>query len=157
MWEDMLYEKEEEMRQKTIDENAEMLSYMRMMRQITEKMSTISIKGKGKVIQFFNSQIDELEWSAGIAPRYTYVLNYPTDFGSIVKPSFVDKEFNTIQEVVDFITEFIKSDAVLFDKEEYKYPTTSFIESEFEWYGRVVIDVSEGEVPSFRLTRKRIY
>ena len=153
MWEDILYEKEE----KIINEDVEMLSYMRMMRQITDKMSTISIKGKAKVIQFFNSQIDELEWRAGIPPRYTYKLNYPTDFSSIMKPSFAEKEFNTIQEVVDFITNSIKYDMILFNKEHYKFPTTSLIESEFEWYGHVVIDVSEGEVPPYSLTRKRIY
>ena len=139
---------EEEKHHKKMSEDAEMLSYMRMMRQITEKMSTTSIKGKAEVIRFFNLKIDDLEWRAGIAPRYSYILNYPT---------FADKEFKTIEEVVDFITEFIKSDPILFDKEEYKYPTTSFIESEFEWYGHAVIDVDEDNVPPFRLTRRRIY
>ena len=158
--------KEEQMRQKMIEEATHNLEYLKTLRHFAEKTSCPSIKVKADMMRYFNTKILDLETDVLGKPRYSYNLHYPTDIGFAPNgrpPVFGDKKFSSIAEISKFISEYIKSEDMMFDKENYNLPTASYIQMMLDESGKCVIDVNdedededEEKVPMFTVTCTRI-
>ena len=159
-------EAEEKNRQKMMEEATHKLAYLKTVRDLADKAPSPSIKAKAEIMKYFNTQILDLETDVMGKPRYSYNLHYPTDIGFAPNgrpPVFGDKKFASIAEVSKFISEYIKSEDMMFDKEAYNIPTTKFIESMLGYSDKVDLDVNdedededEEKVPLFTLTCQRI-
>jgi hypothetical protein len=154
---------QEAKRQKMIEEASHELPYMKTLREIAEKTPCGSEKAKTEMLAYFNTKIQDLETDVLGKPRYSYTLNYPIDFGreaNGVKPEFAYKTFKSVEEVSKFINEHVKSDDLIFDKEEYKIPDGTWIAMMLEEKTVIEIDINKEEddddddeaVPPFRLS-----
>ena len=158
--------KEEEMRQKMIEEATHNLEYLKTLRYLAEKTSCPSIKVKADMMRYFNTKILDLETDVLGKPRYSYNLHYPTDIGFAPNgrpPVFANKKFSSPAEMSKFISEYIKGDDMMFDKENYNLPTASYIEMMLDDSDKFTIDINdededetEEKVPPFTVTCTRI-
>ena len=158
--------KEEDMRQKMIEEATHNLEYLKTLRHFAEKTSCPSIKVKADMMRYFNTKILDLETDVLGKPRYSFNLHYPTDIGFAPNgrpPVFGDKKFSSVAEISKFITEYIKSEDMMFDKENYNLPTASYIAMMLDESDKCDIDVNdedededEEKVPPFTVTCTRI-
>jgi hypothetical protein len=163
---DMIAAKEEEKRQKMMEEATHKLAYLKMVRDLADKTPSPSIKAKAEVMRHFNTQILDLETDVMGKPRYSYNLHYPTDIGFAPNgrpPVFGDKKFSSIAEISKFISEYIKGDDMMFDKENYNLPTASYIANMLDESDKCDIDVNdededetEEKAPPFTVTCTRI-
>jgi hypothetical protein len=163
---------EEVARDKMMEESSHTLEYLKTLRYLAEKTSCGSDKVKAKMISYFNTQIRELETDVLGKPRYSYNLHYPTDVGFAPNgrlPVFGDKMFTSIAELSKFISEYVKEDDMMFDKEKYNIPTTKMLESMFQDNDKksnstpLEIDINDEEededeekVPMFTVSRMRV-
>ena len=164
----MMVAKEEENRQKMMTEATNKLAYLKMVRDLADKTPCPSIKAKADVMRYFNTQILDLETDVLGKPRYSFNLHYPTDIGFAPNgrpPVFADKKFSSVDEISKFISEYIKSEDMMFDKESYNRLTTtaSYIQMMLEESNKCVIDINdedededEEKVPPFTVTCTRI-
>ena len=162
----MMEEAEEKNRQKMMEEATHKLAYLKMVRDLADKTPCPSIKAKAGVMRYFNTQILDLETDVMGKPRYSFNLHYPTDIGFAPNgrpPVFADKKFSSIAEISKFISEYIKGDDMMFDKENYNLPTVFYIEMMLDESDKCVIDVNdedededEEKVPPFTVTCTRI-
>jgi hypothetical protein len=140
--------------------------YLQKIRKYVKKTEPMFEETKDELMAFLDAKIRDLEVDALGSPRYSYNLHYPTDIGFAPNgrpPVFADKKFTSAEEVSKFISEYIKGDDMMFDKDAYNFPSTSFIEEMLEKSNKVDIDVNdedededEEKVPSFTVTRTRI-
>lgn len=163
-----LLAKEAVSREKMMEEATHKLAYLKMMRDLADKTPCPSIKAKADVMRYFNTQILDLETDVMGKPRYSFNLHYPTDIGFAPNgrlPVFADKKFSSVDEISKFITEYIKSEDMMFDKESYNRITTtaSYIQMLLEVSDKVDIDINdedededEEKVPPFTVTRMRL-
>ena len=162
----MIAAKEDEKRQKMMEEATHKLAYLKIVRDLADKTPSSSIKAKAEVMRYFNTQILDLETDVMGKPRYSFNLHYPTDIGFAPNgrpPVFTDKKFNSIAEISKFIGEYIKSEDMMFDKENYNLPTASYIAMMLDGSDKCVIDINdedededEEKVPPFTVTCTRI-
>ena len=158
--------KEEDMRQKMIEEATHNLEYLKTLRHFAEKTSCPSIKVKADMMRYFNTKILDLETDVLGKPRYSFNLHYPTDIGFAPNgrpPVFGDKKFSSVAEISKFISQYIKSEDMMFDKENYNLPTASYIAMMLDESDKCDIDINdedededEEKVPPFTVTRMRI-
>jgi hypothetical protein len=142
--------------------------YLQTIRDYVKTTKPMFEETKDELMAFLNAKIQDLEVDALGSPRYSYNLHYPTDIGFAPngrQPVFANKKFSSVDEVSQFIRDYIKSDEMMFDKETYNRltTTTSYIEMMLENSNKLEIDIndededeSEEKVPSFTLTRTRI-
>ena len=162
----MMEEVEEKNRQKMMEEATHNLEYLKTLRHFAEKTSCPSIKVKADMMRYFNTKILDLETDVLGKPRYSFNLHYPTDIGFAPNgrpPVFGDKKFSSVAEISKFISQYIKSEDMMFDKENYNLPTVFYIEDMLLESGKCVIDVNdedededEEKVPPFTVTCTRI-
>jgi hypothetical protein len=151
---------QEARRQKMIEEATHSLAYLKTLREFAEKTSCGSDKVKTEMMTYFNEKIQDLETDLLGKPRYSYILNYPIDFGreaNGVKPEFANKTFKSVEEVSKFIHEHVKSDDLIFDKEEYYIPSREWIAMMLEEKTVIEIDINKDDdedemVPPFTLS-----
>jgi len=127
--------KEEVSREKMMEESSHKLAYLKKVRDLAEKTSCGSDKVKSEMMSYFNTQIRELETDVLGKPRYSYNLHYPTDVGFAANgrpPVFGDKNFTSVAELSKFISEYVKENDLMFDKDTYNIPTTKMLESMFQ-------------------------
>ena len=158
--------KEEDMRQKMIEEATHNLEYLKTLRHFAEKTSCPSIKVKADMMRYFNTKILDLETDVLGKPRYSFNLHYPTDIGFAPNgrpPVFGDKKFSSVAEISKFISQYIKSEDMMFDKENYNLPTASYIAMMLDESDKCDIDINdedededEEKVPPFTVTCTRI-
>jgi len=153
------------MRQIMIEEATHKLAYLKTLRELAEKTPCGSDKVKTEMMTYFNTEIRDLETDVLGKPRYSYTLNYPIDFGreaNGVKPEFANKTFKSVEEVSKFIHEHVKSDDLIFDKEEYKIPSGGWIAIMLDDSRIIEIDINheyvdeDEKVPPFTLSFTRI-
>jgi hypothetical protein len=168
----MLAAKEDAAREKMMEMSTHKLAYLKSVRDLAEKTSCGSDKVKSEMISYFNTQIRELETDVLGKPRYVYNLHYPTDVGFAPNgrlPVFGDKKFSSIAEVSKFISEYVKENVMMFDKDTYNIPTTDMLESMFQDNDKksnsvaLEIDINDEDededlekVPLFTLSRTRV-
>ena len=162
----MIAAKEEEKRQKMMEEATHKLAYLKMVRDLADKTPSSSIKAKADVMRYFNTQIIDLETDVMGKPRYSFNLHYPTDIGFAPNrrpPVFADKKFSSVAEISKFISEYIKSEDTMFDKESYNLPTASYIAMMLDESDKCDININdedededEEKVPPFTVTYTRI-
>ena len=113
---------------------------------------------------------EELKSDAAGLPRYTYNLEYPTDFGreaNGIKNTYVHRKFlrmNSTEEIVEFINQLVMSDDTLFCNDTYRIPSAGQIDAMFgeECREKVIylnINVDPDDeccVPEMELSRMRI-
>ena len=158
--------KEDDMRQKMIEEATHNLEYLKTLRHFAEKTSCPSIKVKADMMRYFNTKILDLETDVLGKPRYSFNLHYPTDIGFAPNgrpPVFGDKKFSSVAEISKFISQYIKSEDMMFDKENYNLPTASYIAMMLDESDKCDIDINdedededEEKVPPFTVTCTRI-
>ena len=165
--------KEEEMRQKMMEEATHNLEYLKTLRYLAEKTSCGSDKVKTEMMSYFNTKILDLETDVMGKPRYSYNLHYPTDIGFAPNgrpPVFADKKFSSVAEISKFISEYVKENDMMFDKDTYyNIPMAKMLESMFYDNDKISnnvpleIDINdedededEEKVPPFTVTRMRI-
>ena len=158
--------KEDDMRQKMIEEATHNLEYLKTLRHFAEKTSCPSIKVKADMMRYFNTKILDLETDVLGKPRYSFNLHYPTDIGFAPNgrpPVFADKKFSSAAEISKFINQYIKSEDMMFDKENYNLPTASYIAMMLDESDKCDIDINdedededEEKVPPFTVTCTRI-
>lgn len=126
-----------------------------MMKQAAEKIASLE------------NMIDELRLDAAGKPRYTYNLEYPTDFGreaNGVKNTYANRKINSSEEIVEFINQLVMSDDILFCNDTYRIPSASQIDAmlgeecrEKIVYLNINVDPDDACcVPEMELTRMRI-
>lgn len=162
----MMEEVEEKNRQKMMEEATHNLEYLKTLRHFAEKTSCPSIKVKADMMRYFNTKITDLETDVMGKPRYSFNLHYPTDIGFAPNgrpPVFGDKKFSNTTEISKFISQYIKGDDMMFDKENYNLPTADYIAMMLDESDKCVIDVNdedededEEKVPPFTVTCTRI-
>ena len=162
----MMVAKEEENRQKMMTEATNKLAYLKIVRDLADKTPCPSIKAKADVMRYFNTQILDLETDVLGKPRYSFNLHYPTDIGFAPNgrpPVFADKKFSSVAEISKFISQYIKSEDMMFDKENYNLPTASYIAMMLDESDKCDIDINdedededEEKVPPFTVTCTRI-
>jgi len=159
-------------RQEMIEETTQSLEYFKTLRDTAHKTSCGSDKVKAEMMSYFNTKIQELEIDVLGKHRYVYNLHYPTDVGFAPNgrlPVFSDKKFSSIAEVSKFISEYVKEDDMMFDKDTYNIPTTDMLESMFQDNDKksnsvaLEIDINDEDededlekVPLFTLSRTRV-
>lgn len=165
--------KEEDLRQKMIEEATHKLAYLKRVRDLAEKTSCGSDKVKAEMMSYFNTQILDLETDVMGKPRYSYNLHYPTDIGFAPNgrpPVFADKKFSSVAEISKFISEYVKENDMMFDKDTYyNIPMAKMLESMFYDNDKLSNNVSleidindedededEEKVPLFTVSRTRI-
>ena len=160
--------KEEAKRKLMAIEAVDKVVYLQGIRDYVKTTKPMFEETKDELLEFLNAKIRDLEVDALGSPRYSYNLRYPTDIGFAPngrQPVFADKKFSSVDEVSQFIHDYIKSDEMMFDKESYNRLTTtvSYIQMMLENSNKVEIDINdedededEEKVPSFTLTRTRI-
>jgi hypothetical protein len=160
--------KEEAKREKMMADAEQKLAYIETIKEMVEKMPSPTPKMKIDMMVSLEKQIQELEMDALGKPRYSFNLHYPIDIGFAPNgrpPVFADETFTSVAKVVKFIKEFIKDEDLMFDKEEYAYPSERLIEDMLEIKNKIDIDVNyredsddedEMDVPFFTLSWKRI-
>ena len=113
---------------------------------------------------------EELKSDAAGLPRYTYNLEYPTDFGreaNGIKNTYAHRKFlrmNSTEEIVEFINQLVMSDDTLFCNDTYRIPSAAQIDAMFgeECREKVIylnINVDPDDVccvPEMELSRMRI-
>jgi hypothetical protein len=122
-------------REMMMEETTHKLAYLKKLRDLAEKTSCGSDKVKSEMMSYFKTQIQELETDVMGKPRYSYNLHYPTDVGFAPNgrpPVFSDKNFTSIAEMSKFISEYVKENDLMFDKDTYNIPTTKMLESMFQ-------------------------
>ena len=147
-------------REKMIVEATHSLEYLKTVRHFAEKTSCGSDKIKAEILRYFNNQIFDLETDVLGKPRYSYSLNYPIEFGreaNGVKPEFAHKTFKSVEEVSKFIHEYVKSNDLMFYKEEYTIPSREWIAIMLEEQTVIDININKKDddieaVPPFRLS-----
>lgn len=131
-----------------------------MMKDAAEKLKQISE----------DARTEELKSDAAGKPRYTYNLEYPTDFGRAVngvKNTYVHRKFlriNSTAEIVEFINQLVMSDDTLFCNDTYRIPSAGQIDAMFGEESResviyLNINVDPDDeccVPEMELSRMRI-
>jgi len=163
---------EEVARDKMMEESSHKLAYLKTLRDTTDKVPCRSDKAKAEMMDYFNTQIRELETDVMGKPRYSYSLHYPTDVGFAPNgrlPVFGDKKFTSIAELSKFISEYVKEEDMMFDKEKYNIPTTKMLEAMFQDNDKLSnnvpleIDINDEDededlekVPLFTVTRTRV-
>jgi hypothetical protein len=126
---------EEVARDKMMEEANHKLAYLKTLRDTADKAPCRSDKAKAEMMDYFNTQIRELETDVLGKPRYSYNLHYPTDVGFAANgrpPVFDEKKFTSIAELSKFISEYVKENDLMFDKDTYNIPTTKMLESMFQ-------------------------
>jgi hypothetical protein len=164
--------KEEGARDMMMEDATHSIEYLKTLRHFAEKTSCGSGKVKAEMMAYFNTQIQELETDVMGKPRYSYNLHYPTDVGFAPNgrlPVFGDKKFTTTAELSKFISEYVKENDMMFDKDTYNIPTTKMLESMFQDNDKksnstpLEIDINdedededEEKVPMFTVSRTRV-
>jgi len=108
------------------------LEYMKMMKEIVGKIPSTSDKAKSETISFFDSKIQELEIDEAGLPRYLYTLTYVSDMGcryNGIEPRMDKRDFKTTKEIIHFIETLILSDDTHIEKDTYKIPSASDIDT----------------------------
>jgi hypothetical protein len=108
------------------------LEYMKMMKEIVEKIPSSSDKAKSETVSFFDSKIQDLEVDEAGLPRYLYTLTYVSDMGcryNGVEPRMDKRDFKTTKEIIHFIETLILSDETHIVKDTYKIPSPSDVDA----------------------------
>jgi hypothetical protein len=108
------------------------LEYMKMMKEIVEKIPSSSDKAKSETVSFFDSKIQDLEVDEAGLPRYLYTLTYVSDMGcryNGVEPRMDKRDFKTTKEIIHFIEVLILSDETHIVKDTYKIPSPSDVDA----------------------------
>ena len=160
--------KEEVKRKLMAIEAVDKVVYLQGIREYVKTTKPMFEETKDELMAFLNAKIQDLEVDALGSPRYSFNLHYPTDIGFAPNgrpPVFADKKFSSVEEISKFISEYIKSDEMMFDKETYNRltTTTSYIQMMLDASGKCVIDINdededetEEKVPPFTVTCTRI-
>ena len=161
---DEMVKKDGEMREKMMASSVGKLAYMKMMKDITFTIPSSSDEAKKEAIAFFESKISILEIDVKGLPRYSYTLYYSSDRGDMYRePTCVSQEFNTPEEVINFINMRILTEDDYFINDTYRIPSLSNINTmmgEESKYKSILFDINvtddEHSVPIFKLNRTRI-